>query len=87
MLGEQSATGAPDRTGALVLAVAPDSKAAHAGLQKGDLIHSVDVVKSTFPVTDAPTLLVLQASHKWQQRLHINVLRQQKMLKLQVPYE
>ena len=32
-------------------------------------------------------LLVLQASHKWQQRLHINVFRDHKMIKLEIPYE
>ena len=86
-LGEQSATGAPDRTGALVLSVTAGSKAAAAGLQRGDLVRSVDLVGSELVVGDAPTLLVLQASHKWQGRLKINVLRGQKIVKLEVPYE
>lgn len=86
-LGEQSATGAPDRTGALVLAVVPGSKADQAGLRRGDLIRSVEVMSSIFIVADAPTLLVLQASQKWQVRLHIDVLRQQRIIKLEVPYK
>jgi hypothetical protein len=42
---------------------------------------------SELVVVDAPTLLVLQASHKWQGRIKINVLRGQKIVKLEVPYE
>jgi hypothetical protein len=86
-LDEQSATGSPDRTGALVVSVRPGSLASVAGLQKEDVIRSVDVSGSDFIVSDAPTLLVLQASQKWQQRLRINVLRNQQILQLQVPYK
>jgi hypothetical protein len=63
------------------------SKAARGGLKKGDVVKSVDVGGSNFRVDDAPMLLVLQASHKWQQRLHINVFRDHKMIKLEIPYE
>jgi hypothetical protein len=42
---------------------------------------------SVFVIADAPLLLVLQASHKWQGRLHINVMRDHKMIKLEIPYE
>lgn len=86
-LGEQSATGAPDRAGALVIAVEKGSHAEEAGLQKGDLIRSVDVWGSIFTVADAPTLLVLQASQKWQKRLKINLMRQQRTLQLGVLFK
>jgi hypothetical protein len=85
-LGEQSALGT-DKVGALVVAVPEGSKAARGGLKKGDVVKSVDVAGSNFPVNDAPLLLVLQASHKWQQKLHINVFRDHKMIKLEIPYE
>jgi hypothetical protein len=86
-LGEQSATGLPDRTGALVLSVEPGSKAAQAGLQKGDVVRSVNVMGSKFVVDDAPTLLMLKASQKWQQKLRIIVMRQQQALQLEVAYD
>ena len=85
-LGEQSALGT-DKQGALVVDVPAGTWAAAGGLLKGDVVKSVDVSGSEFPVEDAPMLLVLQASHKWQQRLHLNVFRDHRLIKLEVPYE
>jgi len=86
-LGEQSATGLPDRSGALVMSVRPGTMAALAGLRMGDVIRSVDVAGSVFEVSDAPTLLVLQTSNKWLGKLKITVWRGQKTTQLEVPYK
>lgn len=85
-LAEQSAVGA-DASGALVVAVAPGCLAAEAGLQPWDVIRSVDVGGTVFVVHDAATLLTLYASHRWHGRLSLDVLRDHRTIRLELPYE
>lgn len=85
-LAEQSAVGSDDQ-GALVVSVRVDSLADLAGLRAYDVIKSVEISGESFPVDDAPLLLILRASHTWQERLHVTVLRDHRLITTAVPYE
>ena len=72
--GEMSALGLPGATGVLVLEVPDDSMLARAGLQKGDVILSVDGTE----IADVATLLQQAPALAHFQTLKLGIMRQQK---------
>lgn len=78
--GEMSALGLPGVTGVLVMEIPAASVLATCGLQRGDVILSVDGSKTT----DVATLLQQAPALADFQRLSLGISRQQKELKLQL---
>ncbi len=66
-LGEQSATGLSDRAGVLVVAVAPGSEAARAGLVAGDAIIAVAAGKGAArqPIPTLADLIAAYRGNRW----------------------
>ena len=78
--GEMSALGLPGATGVLVLEVPDDSMLARCGLQKGDVILSVDDAR----IGDVATLLQQAPALAHFQTLKLGILRQQRAIVLNV---
>ncbi len=76
--GEMSAFGLPGVTGVLVLEIPADSAPAKAGLQKNDVILSVNSAKTA----DVASLLQLASSLAAGQTLSVGVSRNQKLITL-----
>jgi hypothetical protein len=76
-LGEQSASGSPDKKGVLIVQVSPGSLAAKSGLQPGDIIRSVN--EET--ITDVDAFLTKIQSVNWQGSASAQVLHKQQLVK------
>jgi S1-C subfamily serine protease len=79
-LGEQSASGSPDKKGVLILTVAPGSLAAKSGLQAGDIIRSVNEEG----ITDVNAFIAKIQSVNWQGTATAVVLHNQQLIKRQL---
>ncbi len=79
-LGEQSASGSPDKKGVLILKVAPGSPAAKSSLQAGDIIRSVNETS----IEDVDAFLAMIQSINWQGTATALVLHNQQLVKRQL---
>lgn len=79
-LGEQSASGAPDKAGVLVVHVAKESLSAKNKLRPGDIIRTINGNK----VTDLNQFLTLLQSLTWQGNVEAEILQEQQPLKLRI---
>jgi hypothetical protein len=85
-VGEQSALGAPEVAGAMVIEVAPNSKAKQQGLMGKDLI--LEVLDTQFggsdKINNINDLLTSYQSRKWRGVFEVQVLRNQQRINLQI---
>ncbi|GAB4037783.1 PDZ domain-containing protein [Spirosoma gilvum] len=80
-LGDRSAFGLPDETGVVVLEVPKTSKLAMAGLQKGDVIRTVNDVT----ITTVAELMSVQQQLHYMSALPVRVMRNQQLVNLSLP--
>lgn len=76
-LGEQSASGAPDKAGVLMVEVPPGSLAARNGLQAGDIIRTINGEA----IKDVTALFGLIQSISWQGQAELQILHNQQFIK------
>lgn len=76
-LGEQSASGSPDKKGVLILKVIPGSLAAKSGLHAGDIIRSINETS----IEDVDGFLAKIQSVNWQCTATAEVLHNQQLVK------
>ena len=78
-LDEQSAAGLERDTGVLLLEVSPETPAARAGLQAGDVILQVagDDVSPAEPVPNVPALVSAITGHRWKGSIRLEIWRNQ----------
>ena len=77
-LGEMSASGIGDKNGVLIVKVDTNSKAGLSGLENGDVIVSLGGISCK----NIPTFMNAYQTHKWKQSVDIEVIRNQKVVKL-----
>ena len=79
-LGEQSASGLPDKEGVLVVAVTPGSLAARGGLQAGDVIRRINgkAVANVAEMLNALQVIM------WQGRAQASILHNQQPKELRL---
>jgi serine protease Do len=75
----------PQQTGLLVLEVAPNLAAEHAGVLAGDIILSIDGQ----PIMDAPTFASFLLTHNWNTQSILKVLRKgiERTIVVQLPIQ
>ena len=77
--GEQSATGLASIEGALILAVAPNSAAARAGLMQGDVILRIldDQYGQSDSISTAADLVAAYQGRRWRGEIEFQIWRNQ----------